>query len=699
MRDLALKYRPRTLAGIIGQDTAVAALTHHMTTGSNQTVMLVGPSGTGKTTAARVMGAGILCDKTAPFPCGHCTSCRAIFAGNTVTFGWYEMDGARHNDPQHVHDFAGLVQRPHFGKFVCFLDEIHALSGKAADVLLKPAEEPGGGANFISATTDLAAVRPALRKRCLIVHFKPLGGTQLFKLLRDVCQAENIRYEPQALDMIGSASDGSAREALNKLDQVAWQGDVTPALVAETLAFGSTAFVLAYFDAVLAGDLNAQETALTDWQENASDKARMIRDFLLYLCNFEVTIPARNHIVNPAFHQVAVTEREPIAAGFKERAQRVNRDASDYWLDLMDVWAVPIETPRDHTNLLIRSRRFHRLVNPAGPSAPTTPAEEPACPRARAYRSRTTNLRLVRQSTTSLADPAEYLNLKQAEALYAGASFLMQQHGLLFNTRITLNHGRLGAGGEAAAGSLVSRLTHEMDERVKGWVRHSRAHWLYVHEVREGKMFTDILAHVPPAALMQLASWLPDRISEWCEGSSGDGWALDAPDMKMAIGYPNTRLQRHWRLVRGLWRGIDPRIGHWDADEGRVPLVELLRVPKRDRGSIGELTVLRRIGGSGSIGPGKRRTAEVERMKLLSAFADSAWDQIDSGWELLERGEREYELEQRREAEERVKLEWPESDNQIEMDHRRAALARLHDSWPRDPHARRRAWEGWWSKV
>ena len=697
MRDLALKYRPRTLAGILGQNVAIAAITHHMTTGSNQSIMLVGPSGTGKTTVARIMGAGILCEYTKPFACGRCKSCEQIFSGKTYTYGWYEMDGARYNEPHHVRDFAELVHRPHFGQFVCFLDEIHALPGKTADVLLKPAEEPGEGANFIAATTDLMAVRPALRKRCLIVHFKPLGGTQMFELLRDVCQAEGIRYQSQALDMIGSASDGSAREALNKLDQIAWQGDVTPALVAETLAFGSTGFVLAYFDAVLAGDVNAQETALNDWQEDTSDKARMIRDFLLYLCNFEVTVPARNHIVNPAFYQIAAAERERIAAGFKQRARRVSRDPSDYWLDLMDVWTVPIETMRDHTNLLIRSRRFHRLVNPVGPSDQTAPAEKLACPRARAYRSRTTKLQLARRSITVPAGPAEYLSLKQAESLYAGASFLMQQHGLLFNTRITLDHGRLDADGEAAAGGLVSRLTHELDVRVKGWVRGSRAHWLYVNEAREGGMFTDIVAHVPPAALMQLASWLPDRISEWREGSSDDSWVLDAPDLKLAFGYPNTRLQRHWRLVRGLWRGIDPRIGHWDANEGRVPLVELLRVPKRDRGSIGELTMVRRIGGSGSIGPGKRRIAEVDRMKLLSALADGAWDQIDSGWELLERAEREHEREQRRDAEERVKLEWPASDNQIEMDNRRAALARLHESWPRDPHARRRAWEGWWS--
>ncbi|WP_161988940.1 AAA family ATPase [Sphingomonas glacialis] len=696
MRDLALKYRPRKLSDIIGQEAAVGALTHHMTTGSNQSVLLVGPSGTGKTSAARVMGAGILCENTAPLPCGRCTSCENIFGGRSVTFGWYEMDGARHNEPRHVQDFARLVQRPHFGKFVCFLDEIHALSGAAADVLLKPAEEPGEGANFICATTDLAAVRPALRKRCLIVHFKPLGGTQMFKLLRDVCQSESIRYEPQALDMIGSASDGSAREALNKLDQIAWQGDVTPTLAAETLAFGSTAFVLAYFDAVLTGDVNAQETALSDWQEETPEKARMIRDFLLYLSNFEVTVPARNHIVNPAFYQVTAAERERVAAGFKARARSARRNAGDYWLDLMDVWAVPIETMRDHTNLLIRSRRFHRLVNPEGPSDPTT-APEATRERARAYRSRSTTLRVMHRSTTALADPAEYLDLKQAEAIYAQASFLIQQHGLLLNTRITLDHARLGAGDELAAGGLVSRLTHELDVQVKRWVRGYRAHWLYVHEARAGGTYTDIVAHVPPAALMQFASWLPGRMQEWRGAAENDGWMLDPPVMKLATGYPNIRLQRHWRLVRGLWRGIDPRIGHWDAQEGRVPLVELLRVPKRDRGSIGELASLRRMGGSGSIAPGERRKAEAGRMKMLSALADGAWDQIDSGWELLERAEREHELEQRREAEERVKLEWPASDNQIETDHRRTALVQLHEGWPRDPHARRRAWKGWWS--
>jgi DNA polymerase III gamma/tau subunit len=92
---LALKYRPKKLSEIIGQDPAVQMLTNAFTSGKMyQTLVFAGNYGCGKTSSARVVAAMDNCEKGPSLePCGVCKNCLDIFAGKAIDVK--EMNAAK----------------------------------------------------------------------------------------------------------------------------------------------------------------------------------------------------------------------------------------------------------------------------------------------------------------------------------------------------------------------------------------------------------------------------------------------------------------------------------------------------------------------------------------------------------------------------------------------------------------------------
>lgn len=77
---LAVKYRPRTLEGLIGQDHIQNQIRGMFKAKRvNPTMMLFGPTGLGKTTTARLLAQMLNCedlDKKTLQPCGKCRNCQ-----------------------------------------------------------------------------------------------------------------------------------------------------------------------------------------------------------------------------------------------------------------------------------------------------------------------------------------------------------------------------------------------------------------------------------------------------------------------------------------------------------------------------------------------------------------------------------------------------------------------------------------------
>ncbi|MBC1239566.1 DNA polymerase III subunit gamma/tau [Nostoc sp. 2RC] len=218
------KYRPQTIAELVGQPYIKTALTNAVKyLQIAPAYLFTGSRGTGKTSTARIFAKSLNClntKKPTDQPCGICQSCRSIETSNSLDVS--EIDAASNNG---VDDARALIERSTFapvaGRYRIFiLDECHCLTGNAFNALLKCIEEPPPHVVFILCTTELHKVLPTIVSRCQVFNFRTLSVQAIVQHLGIVADAESISIDEEALTAIARLSNGGLRDALQLLGQV-----------------------------------------------------------------------------------------------------------------------------------------------------------------------------------------------------------------------------------------------------------------------------------------------------------------------------------------------------------------------------------------------------------------------------------------------------------------------------------------------
>lgn len=225
MSHLALyrKYRSQDFGSLLGQNHVTATLRQSILQGKfSHAFLFTGPRGTGKTSTARILAKALNCENPKDAePCNECATCVAITAGNC--FDVHEFDAASEAGVEEVRDkiVAAVEYKPSFCKYKIFIiDEVHDLSPKAFDALLKTIEEPPDHVIFILATTEYNKVPPTIRSRCQKYEFRRASLADLLQATTFACEQEGIDFEREALMVIARVADGGYRDALNLLEQV-----------------------------------------------------------------------------------------------------------------------------------------------------------------------------------------------------------------------------------------------------------------------------------------------------------------------------------------------------------------------------------------------------------------------------------------------------------------------------------------------
>jgi DNA polymerase III subunit gamma/tau len=212
-RNLAVRYRPRSFATVIGQGHVVEVLRRAVAGAAvPQQILFSGGSGLGKTTIARIVAAAMLCEtplgeRERGDACGTCRSCAD--AANNTHPDIIEFDAASHGGKDEIRDIAARAQvlPLRSAAKVYIVDEAHGLSNAGGQAFLKLLEEPPAHVVFMLCTTDPQKMLKTNRGRCVEFELLPPTRHEVAANLERIAANEGWTVPSGVLDAVIDSSD------------------------------------------------------------------------------------------------------------------------------------------------------------------------------------------------------------------------------------------------------------------------------------------------------------------------------------------------------------------------------------------------------------------------------------------------------------------------------------------------------------
>lgn len=265
MKSLAVLYRPRTFDEMIGQKSIIKILKRQVELHQfSNCYLFCGPSGDGKTTAARSL-------------------CYEINKGKGEPI---EIDAASNNGVDNVRAIIEDANtRALDAEYKIFIiDECHAITSQAWQAFLKCIEEPPEYTIFIFCTTDPQKIPATILNRVQRFNFTRISQEDIKKRLLFVCENEGFKNYEESCDYISKLANGGMRDALAYLDKASgYSDDLSINNVLEALGNYSYDMFFKLTNALMDG-VEEEVISLIDSFYNSGKDLKLFTDQYLEFC-------------------------------------------------------------------------------------------------------------------------------------------------------------------------------------------------------------------------------------------------------------------------------------------------------------------------------------------------------------------------------------------------------------------------------
>jgi DNA polymerase III gamma/tau subunit len=646
VKNLALceLYRPQKMCQIVGQSEIKEALSAQLKEQHARSVLIVGPTGSGKSLIGGMYAIGLLCKHRLGGYCGYqdCDSCRNIKRGNSLNFKKLQPEA---RDDETIREIVRTVRQGVYSEPVAiFIDQANLVSENSFEILSSFIARPPDKTTFIICAESEDSVPSKIRDSLSLLRMTRPSLAEALEYVTRLCDGEAFAMSANDMKTFVEGSSRSFRGLARDLELVMASGLEVKAALDQL--YLKDIWVEDYLLLVLNhAPFKAQWQQLNSRDDAADRIVNSVRAYLLRTILLVRTTEADEGHVS----LLKLDRTIKVSEAFASIVALLQGESKSLLHRMLKVWEP--STACDEASLLSMASEFDILFSSTAASferqGPAKSIERISAGQKRIEKIAGARRRESKGSTDRGGQTEKiYLSSSKVRELWEAGSFLTQAYGLYLNTHLTIRYQNLRAPVTKQPGGLLTELLHELRIKIDRVENNDtrRFHWLYVHRDDNDKgLITEIVAHVPVVPDCE-PRWLHEWMGRFFERRGEQGLST-----AISIRGPAKKEARHvhLELLGELCAKLEPNARNQNLIRNLGMDLPGMNVP------VGPKRTSQRAGVSRSLSRNAQRVASAI-FPIVSPFELNG-ELLCSGWEMAEHNFRRKVYKEREDWQKRLK--------------------------------------------